>query len=124
MTDNDIPTSVVGFKRTRPHSFLHLKTHVEVEVLSPDYLNIPKDLFKKVSETAEITSGSFGIKTASPNGIAALKLFRGSLKDLGDIEGLIEAGNHIDLTDWPIPEECWKKVQPLIKEYKLNLRRN
>ena len=38
----DIPMYVDGFKRTRPGAFIHLKTHVEIEVLSPETINMEK----------------------------------------------------------------------------------
>lgn len=123
ISDDYIPNEVKGFKKTREHSFLHLKTHVEVEVLSPKFLGIPQELFNRVSEHSEISSDGYGVKTASPNGIAALKLFRGELKDLGDIEGLIKAGHNIDLTDWPIPESCWNKVEDVLNKYNIVLRK-
>lgn len=123
ISDDQIPNEVKGFKKTRTHSFLHLKTHVEVEVLSPKFLNIPQDLFNKVAETSELSSDGYGVKTASPNGIAALKLFRGELKDLGDIEGLIKAGYNINLTDWPIPKICWDKVESILDKYNLKLKK-
>ena len=39
ISETNIPDSVIGFKKIRPHSFEHIKTNVEVEVLSPEYLN-------------------------------------------------------------------------------------
>ena len=44
MEENDIPGTVVGFKKTRGHAFQHIQTHVEVEVLTPEYLDIPKEI--------------------------------------------------------------------------------
>ncbi len=124
ISDSEIPKEVKGFKRVREHSFVHLKTHCEVEVLSPSFLKVPKELFQRVLETAKENESFLGsgMKVASPEGIAALKLFRGSLKDFGDIEGLIESGLKIDLSSWPIPEEKWNKVEELLDQFDLKLR--
>ena len=93
-TDSDIPGNIRGFNRIRSHSFQHNDTHAEVEVLSPEFLGLPKDLVKQVVNTA-VTSN--GMKIASPSGLVALKLFRGGRQDQADIEQLIQTGN-VDLT--------------------------
>lgn len=123
ISESNIPNEVKGFKKVRDHSFLHLKTHCEVEVLSPSFLNVPHALFEKVIETSlENDFLGKGMKVASPEGLSSLKLFRGSLKDFGDIEGLIESGFKIDLSSWPIPEEKWKRVESLLNQFNLKLR--
>lgn len=101
MSENDIPNDVRGFKRIRPGAFLHKATHVEVEVVTPQSINITLDLVRKVFETAIDVDG---IKIASPTGIVALKLQRLKRYDQGDIVALIETGK-VDLTGWPISPE-------------------
>jgi len=104
VTEEEIPDRIPGFKKIRPHSFQHNQTHVEVEVLSADYLGLPRGLVQRVVETAVTSSG---MKIASKSGLVALKLFRSSRKDLADIEQLVETGD-IDLTpfvDWLTPEQ-------------------
>ena len=92
-TDEQIPNHIIGFKKIRGHAFQHNKTHVEVEVLSPEYLNIPEGLVKEIIKTAEVSNG---IKVASPSGLVALKLQRGDRRDQADIEQLLKTSD-IDL---------------------------
>lgn len=87
LSDQDIPEEIHGFKKTRGHSFQNMKTHVEVEVLSPEFLRIDPELVKAVIQTA-ITSD--GIKVASPSGLVALKLYRFSFQDQADIVALLQ----------------------------------
>ena len=84
--DTDIPKEKVGFKRTRPHSFLELETHVEVETLSSSYLSLPSGLAAKVFSTA-ISHGEWLV--ASREALIALKLQRASRQDLADIEKIL-----------------------------------
>lgn len=101
LTSSDIPLSVEGFKRIRPHAFRHNQTHVEVEVATADTINIPQAIVAKVVETA-IPNG--GMKIASPSGLVAMKLFRLQRFDELDIVNLIATGN-VDLTNWPLPDK-------------------
>ena len=103
LTPQDIPLNVNGFKRIRVGAFQHNRTHVEIEVVSPESFNgnVPISLVHKVFETA---IESNGIRVASPSGIVALKLCRMKRFDEGDIWSLIETGK-VDLTGWPISQE-------------------
>lgn len=85
-----IPDTVPGFKRNRNHSFLHLDTHVEIEVLDPAFLKIDVRLADTVIRNAHAVDGML---VADSGGIIALKLQRGNRRDLGDVETLIRAGN-------------------------------
>jgi hypothetical protein len=96
----DIPIQVDGFKRTRPGAFVHKSTHVEVEVIAPETINLSAELVSKVFNTAVVSDG---IRVASPTGLVALKLQRMSRYDEGDIWGLIETGK-VDLSGWPISQ--------------------
>ena len=98
LTKDDIPRQVEGFKRTRPSAFQHNKTHVEVEVVSPELIGISGSLTKMVFDTANTSNG---IKIASPEGIVALKLGRFSRQDQADIESLMQS-YPIDLPAWPL----------------------
>lgn len=105
-SDADIPENIRGFKRTRSHSFQHNRTHVEVEVLSPEFLGVPAGLVKQVIATAETSNG---MRIASKSGLVALKLQRGKRQDQADIEQLIQSGG-VDLA----PFERWltpKQIQ-------------
>jgi len=98
---NDIPLSVNGFKRTRDGAFQHNDTHVEVEVVSPESINISRELADMVFETA---MESDGVKVASPSGIVALKLQRLKNNDIGDIVQMINVGT-VDLTPFPLSDK-------------------
>lgn len=107
---NNTPTEVAGFKLIRPHAFQHNNTHVEVEVLSAGFLGIPTELVQKVFDTAvEIN----GVHLPSVEGLVALKLMRGSMRDLGDIEAIIEKHN-INLINWPVPQDKLQRAEQLL----------
>jgi len=93
LNDNSIPKDIQGFTKIREHAFQHNETHVEVELLTPAFLNIPVGLVSAVINTS---IESNGIKVGSPSGLIALKLQRGELQDQADIEQLVKTGN-IDL---------------------------
>ena len=111
LSDIDIPTQVENFKHIRPGSFQHNKTHVEIEVISPQSINIPIELVQKVFDTAIITDG---IMVASPSGLVALKLQRMKRYDEGDIVALIETGK-VDLTGWPLTDDQLKTFNRIVK---------
>jgi hypothetical protein len=96
ISDNDVPDNIRGFKRIRSHAFQHNKTHVEVEVLSANFLGIPDGLVKQVANTAVESNG---MKVASRSGLVALKLQRLELQDQADIDQLIKTGE-VDLTPY------------------------
>jgi hypothetical protein len=104
------PTEVEGFKRNRPHAFLHKKTHVEVKVLDANYLNLPRELVNKVYDTAILIDG---IYVASKSGLVALKLHRLKRYDAGDIEQLYLSGG-VDLSGFNLPDILLKKYQDII----------
>ncbi len=112
LSKQDIPTQVSKFKRTRPGALLHTITHVEVEVISPETINIPISLVKEVFTTAVLSNG---IKVASPSGLVALKLFRMHRYDLGDIWSLIETGQ-VDLDNWPLPLDKLEIYHSIIQQ--------
>ena len=88
LTDNDIPDTVVKFRRNRGHSFEHIKTGVEVEVLSPEFLGLSPDLVQHIIKNSVLKDG---ILVADPSGLVALKLQRGSRQDQADIESLVNS---------------------------------
>lgn len=90
VNDADIPKTIPEFTRIRDHAFRHNKTHVEIEVLTPKFLNISTELVKAIITTS---AESNGMRVASASGLVALKLQRGSLQDKADIEQLIKTGN-------------------------------
>lgn len=98
LSPSDIPPNVGGFKRTRAGAFQHNDTHVEVEVVSADSINIPEELVRQVFKTAILVDGFL---VASPSGIVALKLQRLKNNDIGDIVQMINTGK-VDLIDFPL----------------------
>lgn len=101
LTRDQIPSQVDGFKRTRPGAFQHNNTHVEVEVLAAEAINLPQELVQKVFDTAVNANG---VKIASKSGIVALKLSadrKGAkgMQDKADIINLIASGG-VDITDF------------------------
>lgn len=87
LQNEDIPNEVYGFKRNRKGAFQHNKTHVEIEVLTNDSINLHKEFVELVFKTA-YQKDSY--KIASPSAIVALKLGRFSAKnDKNDILSLL-----------------------------------
>ena len=118
---DDIPNSVFGFKRIRNHSFQHNKTHVEVEVLDPDYLDFNKKLIERVFlDSVE----SDGIKIASPKSLVVLKLNRYNQRDKSDIDDLLKyqlrIDKNIDFSDWDLTETQTLNLNNSISNLDLN----
>lgn len=116
LVKEDIPEKVNGFKRTRPSAFQHNKTHVEVEVLYADSINISHQLVKQVLDSAVVSNG---IKIASKSGLVALKLMANrsgakGLQDKADIVNLINSGG-VDITNYDISPEALEQYQQLCK---------
>lgn len=107
LSKEDIPENVPKFKRNRPSAFQHNKTHVEVELITPQLIDTPNETIKAVYNTSEIHDG---IKIASPSGLVALKLGRFSLQDQADIESLTNY-TKIDLTPFNLTQELINKYQ-------------
>jgi hypothetical protein len=91
LSDSEIPASVPGFKKARAHRFRDVETHIEVEIVTPEFVNTSEKLFSQVIATCVVSDE---IKIASPSGIVALKLGRFSLQDQADIVQLI---NHFEI---------------------------
>jgi len=114
LSEKEIPDNVEGFTRTRPHAFQHNETHVEIEVLTPQHINISVDLAIQVVKTAQTNDG---IMIASPSGIVALKLQRLRRYDEGDIIALIETGK-VDLMGWELSEMQLQKFEEIKNKMK------
>lgn len=110
----DIPTAVNRFKRHRIGAFQHDKTHVEVEVLTPETINTEHYIVNKVFETAVDIDG---FRIASPNGIIALKLGRFSYQDRADIFALKsylkENDAEVDLSIFNLNEELLNRFETI-----------
>lgn len=114
LTEEDIPTNVYRFKKNRLHSFEHKKTGVEIEILTPKFLNKSEQMFKKTFEDSIISDG---IKVASPKSLIALKLNRFNSRDQLDILELLEyckyKGIDLDMSDYDLNENEIKNLQSL-----------
>lgn len=110
LSPNDIPDSVIGFKRHRNGAFQHNKTHVEIEVLTPQSINLPEILAKEIYDNANKING---LRIASPSGLIVSKLGRFKLQDQADIEELYKLGN-IDLSKYSISKEYQNRYDKLI----------
>ena len=113
LTKSDIPDQVREFKRTRPGAFQHNRTHVEVEVVAPESINVPNIIAEQVINTA---IDSDGVLVASPTGLVALKLHRLKQNDIGDIVNLSYTGQ-VDLTGWPLTSEQIQEYNFIISKY-------
>ena len=106
LTEEDIPNNVYGFKRNRLHSFEHIKTGVEIEVLTPKFLNKNKQIFEKAFEESILSDG---IRVASPKSLIALKLNRFNSRDKVDILELIEyckyGGINLDMSGYELNDK-------------------
>lgn len=111
MEEEDIPQKVTGFKRSRAHAFTHNQTHVEVEVLTAEYLKIPKETVNYAFKTSLTTEG---MRVPSVEGLVALKLCRASFQDLADIENLC-SHHKINLFGWPLPKDKLEYVEQQLK---------
>jgi len=102
LSDTEIPDQVSGFKRTRGHAFQHNKTHVEIEILTPEFIKVPRPVVEQIIKSATVSDG---IKIASAAGMVASKLFRLSLQDKADIVALINSGRVSGLDEFHLPPE-------------------
>lgn len=105
--DGAIPAEVQGFKRMRPHAFQHGLTHVEIEMVTPELINVDPVLVAAVMASAEVHDG---IRVASPSGLVAIKLGRAlgrsiaAQQDRVDIAQLIDLGR-VDVAGFPLGEQ-------------------
>jgi len=107
LSPGDFPDEVRGFKRTRPHCFRHNDTHVEIEILDPEFLKMDPVQAKKIFDTA---IESDGLKVASREGLVVSKLGRFNRRDQGDIEHLVELPGSVDFGDWSLTDDQKKKL--------------
>ena len=82
----DVP-EVDGFKRVRKGAELHKDTHVEVETVTPQSINLPQSVAQMVFSTAVSVHG---YKVASLEAMVVLKLYAADNqkrrhRDMGDI---------------------------------------
>lgn len=112
----DIATDISSkFKRPRDHCFRHKGSDVEIDVLTPDFINADPKLFQSAMDTAEIQIvGGIEIKVVDPRHLVAMKLDRFKHIDRHDIEQLCIHHGPFDLSGLPISDKAksnWKTAQ-------------
>lgn len=112
---DEIPNDVFKFRRNREHSFEHIKTGVEIELLTSKHLDRSYNFFKVIFENSK---ESDGIKIASPESLIALKLRRFSNTDQNDITELykycVENNLEIDLKKYELSNTEYDNYNKLI----------
>lgn len=109
--DRGLPDAVSGFERIGPTLFRHRETGVEVHVVTPAALGVPREIAEKVARTV-LTSD--GVRVASESGLVALKLFRRSRQDEADIIALIKTGR-VDVSGFPLSAEEMSRFRELVE---------
>lgn len=105
-----IPQSINKFRRSRAGAFQHNQTHVEIEVLTPQYVNMDPQLAKAIIDNSNTING---VRVASPAGLVASKLIRFKLQDQADIESLLDYDSNIDLSIYPLDTTLLNKFNQL-----------
>ena len=108
----DAPEAIPGFYRSTSSIFEHLQTHVQVNIVSPSSMSIPKEIAEQVILTATLSNR---IRAATPSGLVALKLSRLSAHDKADIIALIKTGR-VDLSGFQLPPEKLVALDALVSE--------
>ena len=94
------------FRRKRKHALLHIKTGVEIELLTAKHLGVPLVVIQTAITTARhLDYHNHLLPVVSAAGLVALKLQRGSLQDLADIKRVLEKVHNLDLRDFGLSAE-------------------
>lgn len=111
LNKSDVPLKVNGFNKHRNHAFEHKKYGVEVELLDPEFINMPKETAKLIYDNAIVSNG---YKIASKEGLIISKLFRFNRRDQADIEDVINnyKGN-IDLSKYNLSKDLMDKYNSI-----------
>ena len=115
LIDNSVSTIKVDtFEQLNEFLFRHIKTNIIIKLVTNGLLKLPKEIYLKVIETAQISDK---IKITSPFGIVALKIESFNLQNKADIGALLQL-NLIDLKDFEILKESsiekYKKLKTFI----------
>lgn len=105
------------FRRTRDHAVTHRRSGVEVEILSPEFLNVDSAISKAVISSASHSQvGKSSIPVVTRAGLVASKLGRSSRQDLADIEAVIRMGGPVDLSGYPLEDEQMDVYRGILKD--------
>jgi hypothetical protein len=108
-TASSIPAAVNKFKKHRNLAFQHNDTHVEVETVAPENINLPPGLFNQLYKTSVV--GSTGVRYPSVSGMIALKVMRGSHQDIADIDAMKQKHKDASVTGFDVPEDKVKAAE-------------
>lgn len=104
------------FKKYRSHAIEHKRTGVEIELLTPSFLNIDQSIFDIAINTAKKQKYKDGfVNVIDHNAIVALKLFRASRRDLADIEDVARKYK-IDVSDYNLDIDKLKILSEIIND--------
>lgn len=112
LSETDIPLSVEGFKKSRPHCFVHKGTGIEFEVLTSSYLKMASARAQHIMDTCVVSEG---FKIASPEGLIVSKLGRWNRQDQADCEAVMLAVPG-DLTVWILSKTEKQEIQKIIND--------
>ena len=106
------------FKNTRLHGFLHRTTGVEVELLTPSFLNLDPLIVRMTLADATLESFLRGVEVpvASATSLIALKLTRANRRDLADIEAIVKRNGPLDLSAYPLNDKQKQTYEEILKD--------
>lgn len=85
------------FSRVSDHVMSHRKTGVGIDMVTPEWVNVPSEVVLQVlSDVETAIIDGVRIPIVSKTGMVALKLYRATYQDLADIQSLM-AGGTLDL---------------------------
>ena len=114
---NKLQSNLSSFKKNRSHSFEHIKTGVEIKILTAQFLGINEQIVSQALESSENQSLQGNqIPVVNKSGLIALKLQRGSRQDLADVEAILKQDTNVDVSNYPLTEEQVKILKEIQKE--------
>ena len=109
------------FKQIRPHSFEHIGTGVELEVLTPGFVSMPEALFADSVATAKMEGN---VPVIDDLHLIGTKIGRGSYQDMADIYALLtqihQSGRSMDFgyTAFGLSDEKVRQIEKIKQEVK------
>jgi len=98
--DEVVKLTQSSFRHTRAHALVHKQIGTEVDLVTPEFIKVDSPIISAVINAALVVSfDSTTIPVVNSDGLVALKLGRGSLQDVADIEAIIK-NNNIDLSQY------------------------
>lgn len=117
-SDIEIIIGLVGniFKRHRKHAIIHIRTGVEIELLTSDFINVDSSIVNVAIDNAVIKSvGNINIPVITKEFLVILKLQRANEYDIGDIKNILR-NNTIDLSKFNYgKEELFERIVNEVK---------